>query len=105
MKIKISASDNKRIFTDDLSRALKFSLPFLNRIQYKAMPEKTSEFIRITYKEGGETIIDVTGTDPLYILKAITQDLCGEDADGVITDRKHKDLIRGWWTDEADPEN
>ena len=105
MRNKLEPSDKKRIFTNYLSHALETTVPFLKYIEYKAMPEKTSEFIRITYKEGGETIIDVTGTDPLYILKAITQDLCGEEADGVITDRKHKDLIKGWWTDEADPED
>ena len=94
-------TEQKRAFTEKLSMLAQEADSSIKGIEYKCIPSKYSELLRIYYN-GSERIINVTGNSLLSIFVEVARELNGQDAIGAITDPKHAELIKKWWLEDGE---
>lgn len=103
-----SIMERKKAFVTKISDAIAESNAAgwdVEKIEYKCLRKQYSEFVRISYKEGTQQLINVTGNSERSILVEIARELNGQMAIGSITDPRHAAMIESWWNDaEKDPE-
>jgi len=88
--------EEKRDFIEKLNYILP---PFktVKRVEYKRFEDLWSEYIKITWKDGGYQYIAVTGDSLICMLKEIATALGGGKPIGFIPSLRQAELIDKWW--------
>lgn len=90
----------KKAFVEALDQAIT-KIPYVEAIEYKRIPDKDSEFVRLTWDSGDYMYIDVTCDSLSAILSEISAAISGGKGPvGRIRSLKHSALIDEWWEAE-----
>lgn len=88
--------EEKREFIEKLNYILP-SFSMAKRLEYKSFKDLWSEYIKITWKDGGYQYIAVTGDSLSTMLAEIATVLGGGKPIGFIPSLRQAELIDKWW--------
>ena len=88
----------KEQFVKMLSKSLS-EQEIVEKIEYKRIKDKYSEFVKITYPGDACEFIDVTGNSCKAIFLDIAREINHQPPIGQIIDMRHKELVIGWWNE------
>ena len=88
--------EEKKAFVGKLSELVREVDGDILAVEYKCMPDKYMEVIRIRYTTM-DRYINVTGDSLRTILVDVARELNGQNAVGAVTDPRHAGLIEMWW--------
>lgn len=83
-------------FVKKLDAALS-TLPHVDKVEYKAMPELFSEYVKVTWHGGGYEFIAVTGDSREAINKEVARLIGNERPVGTIPSLRQAELINDIW--------
>lgn len=88
--------EEKKAFVGKLSELVREVDRDILSVEYKCMPDRYMEVVRIRYTTV-DRYINVTGDSLRTILIDVARELNGQDAIGAVTDPRHAELIGAWW--------
>lgn len=72
-------------------------IPYVEAVEYKRIPDRGSEFVKLTWNSGDYMYIDVTADSLPAILSEVSAAISGGSPTGRIRSMRHSALVDDWW--------